>query len=106
VIPERFWYVGDHVTPFPPPSRREWVVLLLHLVTFVPVGFLLGRARRAPPRVLPATLAAAGIALALAAGKFLFHGRHTAVADVVVELLGGLAGALLARRLAGPRTRV
>jgi VanZ family protein len=100
VIPERFLDVGDHVLPFPPPSRREWAVLLLHLVSFVPVGFLLVMARRAPLRVLPATLAAAGIALALAAGKFLFHGRHAAVADVVVELLGGLAGALLARWLA------
>jgi hypothetical protein len=53
-------------------------------------------ARRPSAHLLPATLVATGIALMLAAGKFLFHGRHTAAADVTVQLLGGLLGALLA----------
>jgi hypothetical protein len=99
VVPERFLYVGEHVLPFPPPTRTEWATVLLHLCSFVLVGFLLVLSRRPPTRALPATLAAAGIALAIAAGKFLFYGRHTAAADLVVEAAGSLLGALLARRL-------
>jgi hypothetical protein len=103
-IPERYLYVGDHVLPFPPPSKTEWAILLFHLGLFVLVGFLVVLARRPPLRPLPATLAATGIAVALAAGKFVFHGRHTAVADLAVELAGGLLGALLARRLLSSRS--
>jgi hypothetical protein len=36
----------------------------------------------------------------LAAGKFLFHDRHTSVADVVMQVAGALFGAWLAWRLA------
>jgi VanZ family protein len=98
-VPERFLYVGEHVVPFPPPTRTEWATVFLHLCSFVVVGLLLVLSRHPPARPLPAALAATGIALAIAAGKFLFHGRHTAVADLVVELAGALLGALLARRL-------
>jgi len=105
VVPERFLYVGEHVLPFPPPTRTEWATVFLHLCSFVVVGFLVVLSRRPPLLPLPATLAATGIALAIAAGKFLFHGRHTAVADVVVELAGALLGALLARRLLAGRRR-
>jgi hypothetical protein len=97
-IPARFWYLPDHVMPFPPPTGAEWLSVLLHFLSFVPIGFLIVMAWRPPVRLLPATLVAAGIAVLLAAGKFLFHGRHTAAADVTVQLLGGLLGALLARR--------
>ena len=106
VVPERYLYLDDHVLPFPPPTKAEWAILLLHLGSFVLVGFLVVMARRPPVRVLPATLAATGLAVALTAGKFLFHGRHTAVADVAVQFAGALLGALLARRALAPRTRV
>ena len=106
VIPERYLYVGEHVLPFPPPSKAEWATLVLHFASFVLVGFLLVLARRPPVRPLPATLAATGMAGALAAAKFLFHGRHTAVADVVVEVAGAVLGALLAHRAAARPARV
>jgi hypothetical protein len=98
VMPERYRYLSDHTdAPFPPPSKTEWAILALHLVSFVPVGFLLAVSRRPPLRPLPAALLATAITLTLAAGKFLFHGRHIGVDDVVVEIVGGLLGALLAR---------
>ncbi len=106
VIPGQYLYLGDHLLPFPPPTKAEWAILLLHLVSFVLVGFLLVLGRRPPVRPLPATLAATGLAVALAAGKFLFHGRHAAVADVVVQAAGALLGALLAHRTALRSTRV
>jgi hypothetical protein len=107
VIPARYLYLPDHAdAPFPPPSKREWAILVLHLVSFVPVGFLAAVSRRPPLRPLPATLIATAIALTLAAGKFLFHGRHIGVDDVVVEIAGGFLGALLAqsagRMVVGP----
>ena len=50
-------------------------------------------------RPVLATLLAAALALALAAGKFLFYGRHAAMADIVAESAGGLLGAVLAWQL-------
>ena len=76
-IPARYLYLPDHVAPFPPEGRGEWEAAFLHFLTFVPVGFLIVWARRPPIRPLPATVLALAFALALAAGKFLFHGRHT-----------------------------
>lgn len=98
-VPARSFYLPDHVAPFPPYSQLEWVILALHLLSFVPLGFLVVRLRRPPFAILPATALAAGVAAALALGKFGFDGRHTAVADVTVQLAGALAGAWLARRL-------
>jgi len=98
-IPEHYLYLPDHIQPFPPPSPEEWLILLLHLLTFIPVGFVIVWARRPPLRPIPATLLATGIAVVLAAGKFLFHLRHMAVADIVVQTAGALLGALLAWRL-------
>ena len=73
------------------------------MLSFILLGFLIVLARRPPMRPIPATLLAVALAVALAAGKFLFHGRHTAVLNIVVEAAGGLLGALLAWRLAHAR---
>jgi hypothetical protein len=97
-VPSRFLEIGDHVAPFPPPNGTEWLVLLFHLVSFVLVGFLLVPVLGTPPRMRTVITWAAGIALALAAGKFFFP-RHTAVADLVVQVAGASLGAVLAARL-------
>jgi uncharacterized membrane protein YfcA len=70
------------------------------LLSFIPVGFLIAWARRPPMRPVPATVLAVGLAVVLAAGKFLFHVRHMAVADIVLQSVGASLGALLAARLA------
>lgn len=103
VIAKSYYNMPDHVMSFPPPSPTEWLVLLLHFVSFVPVGFLIVTTHRAKLSVPTATLVAAAIALCLAAGKFLFA-RHTAVADIAVEVLGAFLGALVASHLS-PRLR-
>jgi len=94
----------DHIEPCPPPSRADWLTFPLKLLLFVPVGFLLVWARRPPIRPIPATVLAAGLAVLLAAGKFLVYGRHMAVADIVMQTAGGLVGALLAWRWARRHT--
>lgn len=99
VIPKHFFYLPDHVLPFPPPSLAQWLIVLLHLLSFVPVGFVMAFVRRPLVRPAPVALGAALLALLLAAGTFLFHGRHTAVIYVVVDVIGALLGALLASRL-------
>ncbi|MPY81114.1 MAG: hypothetical protein GEV04_22325 [Actinophytocola sp.] len=101
-VPQRYLYLPDRVVPFPPPSRLEWLILLLHFLSFVPLGLLATWAQRPPPRALGgvrAMLVVCGIAVALAAGKFLFADRHTAVADLVVQFAGAALGALVAYRL-------
>jgi hypothetical protein len=99
-IPRSYLYLPDHIEPFPPTSLKEWLLLLPVLLSFIPVGFLIVWTRRPPVRLLSATLLAAALAVMLAAGKFLFHDRHTSVADVVMQVAGALFGAWLAWRLA------
>ena len=95
LVPPSYFYFPDHITPFPPPSANEWLVLVLHFLSFIPVGFLLIWTWRPAVRVPSATFIAFGIAVVLALGKFLFDGRHTSAADLVVQLVGGLVGAVL-----------
>lgn len=95
-IPAQFLYFPDHLEPFPPGDWEVWLTFALKLLLFVSVGFLIVWARRPPIQPLPATLLAVGIIVPLAAGKLLFHGRHVAVADVVVQTAGALLGAMLA----------
>jgi hypothetical protein len=98
-IPASYLYLPDHIESFPPKDLKSWLTVFLHMLTFIPVGFLIVLARRLPVRPVPATLLAAALALALAAGKFLFYGRHAAMADIIAESAGGLLGAVLAWQL-------
>jgi len=99
-IPRSYLYLPDHIEPFPPTSLDQWLLVLPDLLSFIPVGFLIVWTRRPPVRLLPATLLAAVLAVMLAAGKLLFHQRHTSVADVLMQVVGALFGAWLAWRLA------
>jgi hypothetical protein len=102
-IPQSYLYHPDHILPFPPLNRGEWLDAFLDMLSFIPLGFLIVLARRPPVRPVSATLIAAAFALLLSAGKFLFDGRHTSLADFVLQVAGGLLGALLASRLAHAR---
>ena len=95
-IPVSYLYIPNHIEPFPPKDPKTWLTIFLHMLSFIPVGFLIVFIRRPPVRPVPATLLAAALAVVLEAGKFLFYGRHAAVADIVAESAGGLLGAALA----------
>jgi hypothetical protein len=103
-IPASYLYLPDHIEPPFPISPGEWLLAFVDMVSFIPLGFLVVLARTPPMRPAPATLLAASFAVALAAGKFLFHGRHTSLANVVMQAVGGLLGALLAWRLMRARS--
>lgn len=105
-IPASYLYLPDHIEPFPPKDLKSWLTAFLHMLSFIPVGFLIVLARKPPVRPVPATLLAAALAVVRAAGKFLFYGRHAAVADIVAESAGGLLGAVLAWRLAHARRSI
>lgn len=107
-IPKNYLYLPDHIEPFPPTNSEQWLLALVDLLSFIPVGFLIVLARRPPVHPVPAALLGAVLALLLAAGKFLFHARHTSVANVGMEALGALLGAWLAWRMvhAGRNTTV
>ena len=102
-IPTSYFYLPDHVLPFPPTGKQQWQDIFLDMLSFIPVGFLIVWARRPPWRPVPATVLAAVLAVVLAGGKPLFHGRHASVAAVVMEIFGASIGALLASRLARPK---
>ena len=99
-IPKSYFFFPDHVLPFPPTGKQQWMDVLLDMVSFIPVGFLIVWARRPPVRPVVATVLAATLAVLLAAGKFLFHARHTSVTSIILEIFGALLGALLAYGLA------
>lgn len=94
-VPSSYFYLPDHVAPFPPPTVREWLALGLHLLSFIVVGLLVVWARRPAVGVLSATILASGLAVLLAVGKFFFYGRHTTVGDLLAQSLGALIGAML-----------
>jgi Concanavalin A-like lectin/glucanases superfamily len=96
-IPATYRYLPDHIEPFPPLGGLAWLTALLDLLSFIPLGFLIVLARDPPIRLIPATLFAAGLAVALGAGKFFFEGRHTAVLNIFFEIIGAFLGVLLAR---------
>jgi hypothetical protein len=104
-IPESYLYLPDHIEPFPPQNRGQWLLAFLDLLSFIPVGFLIAWARRPPLSPVSATLLSAALALLLGAGKFLFHARHTSVANLLMQVAGAWLGAWLASRLARTRTR-
>ena len=105
LIPASYLYLPDHIEPFPPMNRGQWLLAFLDMLSFIPAGFLIVLARRPPMRPVPATLLAASLAVALAAGKFLFNARHTSLTNIVMQTVGGLLGALLATWLAHARLR-
>jgi hypothetical protein len=82
VVPSSYFYFPDHIAPFPPPTAEERFILLMWT-------------RRPPLGVLSATITAFGLAVVLSFGKFFFHGRHTAVADLAAQFLGALIGAMI-----------
>lgn len=104
-IPAHYLYFPDHVAPFPPLGRGEWAALVFHLLSFIPIGFLIVWSRRPPVRPIHATLLAVAFAVVLAAGKFLFHGRHTEATDIVAQAAGAWFGAWVAWRWARRRAR-
>jgi hypothetical protein len=104
-IPHSYLYLPDHIRPFPPTTRKQWMAAFLDMLSFIPLGFLIVLSRRPPVRLLPATLLAAAVAVMLAAGKFLFDARHASVVNIVMQAAGGLLGALLAWRLAHRKHR-
>jgi hypothetical protein len=95
-IPVSYRYIPNHIEPFPPKDLKSWLSIFLHMLLFILAGFLIVFVRRPPVRPVPATLLAAALAVVLAAGKFLFYGRHAAAADIVAESAGGWLGAALA----------
>jgi hypothetical protein len=96
-IPGSYLYLPDHIEPFPPVGLEQWLIVFLDMLSLIPVGFLIVLARRPPVRPILAGLLGAVIVLLLAAGKFLFHARHTSPA-IVMEAVGALLGARLAWR--------
>ena len=96
-VPARYFYLPDHVDPFPPPYRSDWLRIGLHGLSFLPVGFLLLAIRWRRP-VLSAVACGTLLAIGLAAGKFLFYGRHITVAATVAQVAGVLLGMAAARR--------
>jgi VanZ family protein len=104
-IPRSYLYLPDHVEPFPPVNTEQWLTALLDMLSFVLLGVVLVLARTPPARPIPATFVAATLAVVLAAGKFLFLGRHTSVLNIALDVLGGLLGALLAWQMAMARRR-
>lgn len=72
----------------------DWVV---NFVGFIPFGWLLGMLRRPGSGILMATLLAATLSASFEASQLLFlAGRFPAIEDLIMNTLGGFAGAWMA----------
>jgi VanZ family protein len=75
-------------------SIMDWVI---NFVGFIPFGWLLGMLRRPGSGILLATLLAATLSATFEAGQLLFlAGRFPAIEDLIMNTLGGFAGAWIA----------
>lgn len=97
--PSVWWLVPDHVRdflrdPLRTPSESDVGVALLHLVGFLPVGYMLPSALRHRLRPVTAVLA---LALGVEILKFAAVGRHLSLLNFGFRALGGLIGARTAK---------
>lgn len=77
-------------------SIMDWVV---NFVGFIPFGWLLGMLRRPGSGMLLATLLAAALSATFEVSQLLFlAGRFPAIEDLIMNTLGGFAGAWIAWR--------
>jgi hypothetical protein len=47
-IPVSYLYIPSHIESFPPHDLRTWLTIFFHMLSFIPVGFLIVFARRPP----------------------------------------------------------
>ena len=96
--PQRLWSVPMRLRERgQPTARREVLVGTLHLAAFVPFGFLVAVVRGA--NLLTVAVMSGALSATIEIGKVLFAARHPSVVDLVLQLLGGIAGGLAARRV-------
>jgi hypothetical protein len=102
-IPRSFFYAPEHLAPLVPRSGLEWLILLGHLVSSAIIGLLLMAVRRPPPHPVVAWALTVGLAMLLAAGKFLFGGRHASIGDIAFAAVGAAGGVAIAVLVASRR---
>jgi glycopeptide antibiotics resistance protein len=82
-------------------TRRMMSDAALNVALFVPLGWAVHRAARAPRAtaraMLAATLVSAGLSLGLETLQYLLTYRFSSVFDVAANVAGGVGGALLDR---------
>jgi hypothetical protein len=119
-VPDRIWYVPERLDDplgWRSDKARAAPLAVVHFVSFLPVGVLVGAAtgsgrgrragRRRARRHVAAGLGIVFVAWLVQAGKVLFDARHPALVDLAAQSAGGLVGyglwrAYAARARRGP----
>lgn len=104
-IPDAWWHVPARLGAF---TRVELPtdagIALLHLVAFLPVGYLL--TRKGPERdVRSLIMRVGGLSLLIELMKVGIAGRHPSLLNLVAQVVGGLGGAVMFTGWPPPRDR-
>lgn len=101
VFPDGHWFFHRRFN-FVPLTQTTWRDCLQNVVLFSPLAFLLGLAMHRHGRggAVAALLMVAAISTTAELLQLGFAGRYPALNDILFNLLGGLLGVAMARRLA------
>lgn len=96
-VPEGWWHVPERLRAVMRVNMpADAGVALLHLVAFVPVGYLLSRIRRQGHLLDTAVVLKVGVlSLAIELVKVMVDGRHPSLLNFAAQLLGGVIGAVM-----------
>lgn len=103
-VPARSWHVPERALRALEPDQGVFAsTMVWHFTIFVPLGWLLARARRARRPYAAVAASAALIGFVLESGKLLFVDRHPTLLHVVPNAAGAVLGAWIFRRLSSAR---
>ncbi len=103
IVPDTYKVISDRRGQFTPFIRDRYTRALfvdwtVNFLGFMPLGWLLVMYRRPHPGFLFAVILSAGVSVVIEASQLLFFaGRLPSTEDLILNTLGGAAGAWLAR---------
>lgn len=96
VVPAGWWHVPERLRSFLDVGGVIGLgVALLHLLAFVPVGFLLVRTRARQASWAAVLREVGALSLTIELLKVAIAGRHPSIVNLCAQLVGGLGGALM-----------
>lgn len=95
-VPAQWWHVPDRLSNVAQVDLPvDAAVAALHLLAFLPIGYLLRRVQPGPGQERRVVASVGALSLAIELLKVVVAGRHPSILNLVAQIAGGLLGASL-----------